>query len=159
MDLSQSVAMEHFTVQDRIFCVEAYLEFGRSVTRARRAFQKFVKSRRNQKIPSETAIKRWVQSFRTTGAIDQRTKQPGERRSRTPETIAEVSRIIEENPQQIHPSDQCHRWSQLLDYTDNHEEGSEVAAIQTPTSPAAKARRSRETTRVRQPDAEPVPDF
>lgn len=100
MDLSQSVAMEPFNLQDRIFCVEAYLEFGRSVTRARRAFQKSVKSRRNQKVPSETAIKRWVQSFRTTGAIDQRTKQPGERRRRTPETIAEVSRIIEENPQQ-----------------------------------------------------------
>lgn len=93
-----SVAMDRYSEEDRIFCVDAFFR-SNSATAARRDYRKHRNYKNFNKCPSERLIRSWVKKFREQGHVRNENKKPRECSVRTPEMIAAVRRILEENPQ------------------------------------------------------------
>ncbi|KAG8324338.1 hypothetical protein J6590_094807 [Homalodisca vitripennis] len=82
-----SVAMEHWSVQHRVFVVEQFFRNNDSVVTVQRLFRQYFRVGRRGAVPDRNTVLRWVAAFRSTGSVMKK-KPPGlPRLVRTPENV------------------------------------------------------------------------
>ena len=91
----QTVTMVGLTLDERYRIVKTYFENNSSIRETHRSLRAFY-GRHNR--PSERAIRRTVDRFRTTYSLRDDVQATRTRNVRTPETIAAVNESVEEDP-------------------------------------------------------------
>ena len=99
MGMGKLVAMDKFSEEDRLLCVELVIKNSDSATLARREFCKIRRLKNDRKCPSLPFTRYWVKKFKETGSakrqeVPPREKPPGHLRRSTPLPIFS-ERIIE----------------------------------------------------------------
>ena len=91
------VAMDRWTSEQRGFSVKAYYENGGSSVQARRAFRRHFIIPRNQSVPTDNALRIWVNNLEETGSTSK--KRGGSVKTvRTHENIAAVREALVRSP-------------------------------------------------------------
>ncbi|XP_046962436.1 uncharacterized protein LOC124531912 [Vanessa cardui] len=92
--------MEHYTGEQRAFCVEAYYKNGDSCTIARRLFCSNFRLHDLNQCPSESVIRSWVRKFESLGSTLNEKPAGRTRTVRTEENVSEVVASVRRDPQQ-----------------------------------------------------------
>ena len=95
--MGKLVAMDKFSEEDRLLCVELVIKNGDSATLARREFCKIRGLKNDRKCPSLPLIRYWVKKFKETGSAKRQEVPPREKTARTPEKIDAAANILREN--------------------------------------------------------------
>ena len=86
--------MQQWNVEHRVFAIEQFFRNNDSVV-AVRLFRRQFNVASDGAIPDRNTIFRWVESFRTTGSVMNRTSTGRPRTAQTPENIESVRSVIE----------------------------------------------------------------
>lgn len=89
--------MERWTGEHRGYAIKAYYQNGESLVQTRRDFRRHFNIPRNQPVPSDNAMKMWVNNLEQTGSTYR--KRGGSARTiRTPENIERVRQAMLRSP-------------------------------------------------------------
>lgn len=91
------VTMNRWTGEQRGFAVKTYFQNGESFVQTRRVFRRHFKIPRNQPLPSDNAIRTWVNNLEQTGSTS-KIRGGSARTVRTPENIERVRQAIQKSP-------------------------------------------------------------
>lgn len=92
----QSVAIMHWTKEQRAFACEAYFSNGRSIISTQRAFRTRFNIVPGGRVPGRQSIVSWVKTFRESGNVTK--SRPARRRVRTEENIERVRVSVLRSP-------------------------------------------------------------
>jgi len=84
--------MQQLNVEHHVFAVEQFFRNNDSVVTVR-LFRRQFNVARHGVIPDRNTVRRWVESFRTTGSVMKRTSTGRPRTARTPENIESVRSV------------------------------------------------------------------
>lgn len=84
--------------EHRAFAVERYLVNGCSIVKTQREFRQKFNIARNKSVPNRHTIKKWVDTFRSTGTTTKIPAVGRKRTARTPENMERVRKAVEQAP-------------------------------------------------------------
>lgn len=91
------VEMDRWTGEHRGYAVKAYYTNGESLVKTRRAFRRHFNIPRNRPVPSDKAIRSWINNLEQTGSTSK--KRGGSAKTvRTPQNIATVQQALLKSP-------------------------------------------------------------
>lgn len=94
--------MTHWDLEHRIFAVEQYFRNNESIGMVQQLFRKHFNIARNNVIPDENTILRWVDAFRLTGSVIKR--RPSDYPQPVPQIATYINMDVENDIQETLPS-------------------------------------------------------